>query len=124
MSNTIRKGVEVIYNGRAALVTRTTTLNMHGRMADLVYADNGDIGCALVADLVRADDVALPAAPAPAAGEYQANELVDYVGPTGIGPWVHGPVQFLGMVGPDTAEILTMSGTVHVAITDLRRSAR
>src|SRR3990167_2930050 len=58
MSKSIRKGVEVINKGRNAIVTRTTTLNMNGPMADLVYLDDDTIGCALIADLVCADEAA------------------------------------------------------------------
>jgi hypothetical protein len=62
-STRIRKGVEVIDAGRRATVIRITTLNVHGPMADLIYQDDESIGCALIADLVRADEVAdlLPA---------------------------------------------------------------
>lgn len=62
-STRIRKGVEVINAGRRATVIRTTTLNVHGPMADLIYQDDESTGCALIADLVRADEVAelLPA---------------------------------------------------------------
>jgi hypothetical protein len=62
-STRIRKGVEVIDAGRRATVIRTTTLNVHGPMADLIYQDDESIGCAMIADLVRADaiDELLPA---------------------------------------------------------------
>lgn len=245
-STRIRKGVEVINNGRRATVIRTTTLNVHGPMADLIYQDDESIGCAMIADLVRADEADDAAAAAQDAAEqaeadeheqqqldamgkheetltegsdkaeaiaalfggrppeqrcprcaglngyhgsvhvrhgnggghnepcpntptpddhgmgldttdslnaealaeiaadepqtwndvdvvarteqlhpgthpYRANEVVEYVGPSGIGSWVHGPMHFRRMVEVDVAEIMTMSGPQRIEIADLRR---
>lgn len=270
-STRIRKGVEVINAGRRATVIRTTTLNVHGPMADLIYQDDESIGCAMIADLVRADEVAelLPAtvyvtvrvnskgkplagmferkyratdaagaaelaasngmtraeysaasvtynedgvwtftpgtgAPVhirvteytpddagaaaqdaaeqaeadeheqeqldamgkheehgmgldtaeslnaealaeiaadepqtwndvdvvaraeqlhPATHPYRANEVVGYVGPSGVGSWVHGPMHFLRMHSADEAVVMTMAGPQVVDISDLRRPA-
>jgi hypothetical protein len=72
-STRIRKGVEVINAGRRATVIRTTTLNVHGPMADLIYQDDESIGCAMIADLVRVDDAA-GAAAQDAAEQAEADE--------------------------------------------------
>ena len=57
----------------------------------------------------------------PGTHPYRVNEVVEYVGPSGIGSWVHGPLHFRRMVELDMAEIMTMSGPKYVEASDLRR---
>lgn len=59
----------------------------------------------------------------PTTHPYRANEVVEYVGPSGIGSWVHGPMHFRRMVEQDVAEIMTMSGPQRIEVSDLRRPA-
>lgn len=105
----------------------TPTPDEHGMGLDTAESLNAEALAEIAADEPQTwndvDVVARTEQLHPATHPYRANEIVGYVGPSGVGSWVHGPMHFLRMHSADEAVVMTMAGPKVIEISDLRRPA-